>query len=164
MGFRDAEQSSFPKALCLYLLFPPLSSEKKNNLDSERTLKIQPSGQTPAGHTCQSKLPQRNYWRLIFCVQMASVIERSPSYLWLVLKITIVFRCSIYWSLSRCETEKKARTKEKKSFKCSFFKLFFTEPMSVGYVAVKTVNILRCTMFLFERVTMTDKNNNKQNQ
>lgn len=43
-----------------YLLFPPLCTWKKNNLDCEKTLKIQPQGQTPAGHTCQSKLSQHN--------------------------------------------------------------------------------------------------------
>lgn len=42
-----------------YLLFPSLHTWKKNNLDCEKTLKMQPPGQTPAGHTCQSKLSQR---------------------------------------------------------------------------------------------------------
>ena len=43
-----------------YPLFPPLHTWKKNNLDFEKTLKILPPGQTPAGHACQSKVSQCN--------------------------------------------------------------------------------------------------------
>lgn len=66
VGFRDAEHTSLR---FFYLLLPPLRTwererkkkkEKKNNQDCEKTLKNQPPGQTPAGHTCQSKRSQRD--------------------------------------------------------------------------------------------------------
>lgn len=61
MEFRDSEHISLPLAL-LFLSAIPSSPhlQRKNNLDSEKTLKIQPPGQTPAGRTCQSKLSQHN--------------------------------------------------------------------------------------------------------
>lgn len=53
----------FLPLLCLFKICYSLFSapeKKKNNQDCEKTLKIQPPGQTPAGHTCQSKLPLCN--------------------------------------------------------------------------------------------------------
>lgn len=56
-----------------------------------------------------------------FCLQMTSVIKRSPIYLQVVLKITIKAWfagccCSVYWSLSRWDWGKgKDKQKEKKN-------------------------------------------------
>ncbi len=65
MGFRDAEHTS-PScffSICYFLVSVPektttTTTTTKTNLDCEKTSKIQPPGQTPAGHTCQSKLSQ----------------------------------------------------------------------------------------------------------
>lgn len=54
--------------LCLFMcnsLFTA-AEKKTNNLDFEKTLKIQPSGQTHAGLTCQSNLPQRTSLKVDF--------------------------------------------------------------------------------------------------
>lgn len=78
-----------PLKLWLFICDSLLSAaKKKNNPDWETTLKIQPSGQTPAGLTCQSNLWQRSSLLPDFCFQMTSVIKRSAIYLQVGLKIT----------------------------------------------------------------------------
>lgn len=120
---RDLEIQSIRTFFLLCFLLSAIPSsphlKTKNNLDCEKTLKLQhPQDKPLLGTPVNQNSPSATHWRMIFGLQMTSAIARSAIYLQAVLKMTnktsvSIFGVWLHWFLSSWGMVRKPRIKQR---------------------------------------------------